>query len=173
MLARMELMNAVQTYFRGERAIGLALVPIGLALIAFAFYVWRTEGGAFMAALSIPLLVVGLAGAGGGVALVVRTDAQVAALERMHAEAPSRLVELEAPRMAKVNANWIRLKIAWTALALVALALLMLVKRDWSTGLGLALLFVSTLAFTVDVFAERRARIYADALTASAPSDAR
>lgn len=163
-------MTAVHTYFRGERAIGLALVPIGLALLALAFYLWRTESGAFMASLTIPLLIVGLAGAGGGVGLVLRTDAQVAELERLHAEDPARVVALEAPRMEKVNANWIRLKVAWTALALVALVLLMAVKRDWATGLGLALILMSALIFWVDVFAERRARVYAEALQGATSS---
>lgn len=46
----------------------------------------------------------------------------------------------------------------------VALVLLMGVRKDWASGLGLALLLVSTTLFFVDVFGERRAQVYTNAL---------
>jgi hypothetical protein len=51
-------------------------------------------------------------------------------------------------------------------LIVVALGLLMGVRRDWASGLGLALLLLSTTLFFVDVFGERRAQPYTEALRA-------
>ena len=160
----MQLLEALTTYFRGERGIGMALVPVGFALLALAFYLWRTQSGGFMWGLVAPLVVLGLAGAAGGAGLVIRTDAQVAELTAQHAEDPAAMASAEAERMEKVNANWPRLKIVWLVLAAAAFTLLFVVKKDWAVGLGLALLLTSTLGMWIDVFAERRAEPYTQAL---------
>jgi hypothetical protein len=155
------LVPLLEQYFRGERAIGLLFFAIGLLALFFAFWTWRSAGGAFGAALAVPVLVVALAGAIGGPMLVIRTDRQVRELTALDA---ARIREIEVPRMAKVNANWPRLKLGWCALLMIGMVLLMVVKREWAVGLGLGLILMGSLGFTIDVFAERRAETYTRAL---------
>jgi hypothetical protein len=66
--------------------------------------------------------------------------------------------------MASVNANWPRLKVAWSVVIVAALVLLLFVGREWASALGLSLLLMATTLFFVDVFAERRAEGYTTAL---------
>lgn len=155
------LLEVMQEYFRGERAAGFLGLAVGLIALGIAFWVWRSTEGGFAIGLAIPLLLLGLGGALGGPGLVIRTERQVADLSAM---SPEKIREIERPRMAKVNANWPRLKLAWTALIAIALILIWMVKREWALGLGLGLLLLSSALFSVDVFAEKRAAIYTRAL---------
>ena len=52
----------------------------------------------------------------------------------------------------------------WPIVIVVALGLLQAVRREWATGLGLALLLLMTILYFTDVFAERRAERYTHAL---------
>lgn len=167
----MELSEAMQIYFRGEKHTGLTMVAVGIALMAFAFWVWRTQSGAFAWWLLTPLAVVGLGAAIGGVVFALKTDAQVADLLARLADDPAALVASESARMVKVNANWPRLKLAWGVIAIGALVLLLAVKREWATGLGLALVLLVAVLFFMDVFAERRAVPYTEALAARAATE--
>jgi hypothetical protein len=162
----MSFLDAMHAYFRGEKQAGIALAVIGIALCAFAFWVWRTQTGSFAWGLIIPLSLIAIGGAIGGTVLALKTDGQVAAIEAGYREDAGALREREAVRMQRVNANWPRLKIAWGAIALVALGLLLATNREWAHGLGLALIFATALLFFVDVFAERRAQPYTEALDA-------
>ena len=160
----MEILEVMQGYFRGEKATGLLLVPVGLALVAFAAFVWRNEAGGFRWGLVVALGLVGAGATAGGAALAIKTGPQVAALERLYERDPRELAAAEIPRMQKVNANWLRLKIAWTVLAVIGCALALGIRSDWSDGLGAALLLTAALAMMVDTFAERRGLTYARAL---------
>lgn len=160
----MELVLTMQTYFRGEKQVALFLVGFGLALVAFAAWVWRTQSGPFAWWLLVPLALAGVGAAIGGAGFAIKTDRQVAELERQLEADRAATVAAERARMEKVNANWPRLKLAWGATTLVALVLLLGVKRDWSSGLGLALMLLVAVLFCVDVFAERRAAPYTEAL---------
>jgi hypothetical protein len=155
------LLEAMQEYFRGERSAGFMGMAVGLMALGLAFWLWRPHGGSFAVGLAIPLLLIGLGGALGGPGLIIRTDRQTAELSAM---SPEKIKEIERPRMAKVNANWVRLKMVWSALIAVALILIWVVKREWAVGLGLGLLLLTSFLFTVDIFAEKRAVIYTSAL---------
>lgn len=156
----LNLTESLQAYFRGEQHLGIGLAVFGVLALAAAFWVWRTQVGAFAWWLVIPLALVG-AGAGiGGAALAVKTQAQVAGLTAQLETEPTALVTAEVSRMARVNANWPRLKAAWSVVIVVALVLLVFVHREWASALGLALLLTATMLFVVDVFAERRAGVY-------------
>ncbi|HWN66267.1 MAG TPA: hypothetical protein VNM90_01445 [Haliangium sp.] len=160
----MNLTESLPAYFRGEQHLGIGLAVFGVLALAAAFWVWRTQVGAFAWWLMIPLALVG-AGAGiGGAALAVKTQAQVTRLVAQLDTEPAALVTAETSRMARVNANWPRLKVAWSVVIVAALGLLLFVHREWASGLGLALLLTATTLFFVDVFAERRASVYTAAL---------
>jgi hypothetical protein len=160
----MDLDTVMQAYFRGEKQLAWGLVALGVGLIGAAVWVWRTQSGPFAWWLLVPVAVLGVGAAVGGAAFAHKTDAQVAALTAELGARPAALVAAESARMAKVNANWPRLKLAWAVLAMAAIVLLEVVKRDWSSGLGLALMLIATTGFFIDVFAERRAVPHTEAL---------
>jgi len=157
-------LEAVEVYFRGERQTGIALIPIGIAMLVFGIYLWRWSGGGLGKGMGIPLAIAGLAAVIGGGFLARTVSARQASLTSAHAEAAEVPISQERERMTKVNENWKVLKFAWTGLMMLGIALVLLVKKDWVHGLALALICLTALAFVVDVFAEKRARVYADTL---------
>lgn len=160
----MSFVDVLQEYFRGEKQVGVMLAVVGAAFLAGAVWVFRTQAGGFAWGLAVPLVLVGLAFGGGGTFLALRSDRQITELSARYQSEPDAFLADEVPRMERVNANWPRVKIAWTAVITVALVLLMAVRRDWASGVGLALLLVMTVLFFTDVFAERRAAVYTRAL---------
>ena len=160
----MDFVEVMHTYFRGEKYTGLLLVPVGLALLGFAVHLWRAHTGSFMWAMMVPLALAGAGLLAGGAFLAIKTDGQVAALDKQLAKSPAELAQAETERMAKVNANWPRLKTIWSILSVGSLVLLLVVRKDWATGLGLAFLLLSAAMMTLDVLAERRAVVYTDGL---------
>lgn len=160
----MPIVEALQSYFRAERDLGLALAVVGLLFLAGAVWVHRTQSGGFAWGLLVPAAVVGLAFSLGGVFLAQRSHGQITSLAEQAERAPATFLADEVPRMERVNANWPRVKMVWTVGLLVALLLLQVVRREWATGLGLALLATLGVLFFVDVFAERRAEAYTEAL---------
>src|SRR5437660_9086478 len=89
----MEFLDAMHTYFRGEKQVALFLVPFGFATLGLAVYLLRSQAGGFVPGMVIPLLVIGAAAGVGGVAFAIRTDRQVAALEQQYRERPRALVD--------------------------------------------------------------------------------
>jgi hypothetical protein len=156
--------EALQQYFGAERQVGWAMVGVGVGLLGAAAWAMRTQAGAFGWWLVGSFALLGLVFGVGGAALAVRSAGQLEAFTAQHASEPAGLVAQETPRMAKVNANWPKLKVAWTVIIVVALVLLQLQRKEWAVALGLVLLFVATLLFFTDVFAERRAELYTRAL---------
>ena len=161
------LTTALDLYFRAERDLGVALAIVGLGCLAGAAWVWRTQTGGFAWGLLLPLGLVGLAFAGGGGFLAQRSAAQQVDLAAQLQSAPQAYFAAEVPRMEKVMQLWPRAKAVWTVAIISALVLLMVVKRDWAHGLGLGLLLLATVLFFVDVFGERRAAVYSDAIAAA------
>jgi hypothetical protein len=159
--------EALKTYFRGEAQVGMMLAAVGLLWLGGAYWAWRTNSGSFATGLCAPLALIGSLMVLGGPAFVWKTHAQVARLEAELQSDAHGMVARESARMERVNANWPRLKTAWGVLTIVALALILLVRREWAPGVGLALLATCATLFFIDVFAERRAVVYTAALTSS------
>jgi hypothetical protein len=160
------LVDAVRIYVGGERALGFALTAVGALALAAIYFVWRTQPTSFAAGFAIPLVVFALGAGVGGAFLERRSTDQIARFSLEARERPAELVAAETARMTRVNANWPRIKLVWAALASIGFVLLLAVKRDGASGVGLALVLVAALLTSVDVFAERRARIYTAALGA-------
>jgi hypothetical protein len=156
----MDFVDAMQAYFAGEKLTGVAFSCWGAVLLAGALYFHRTQEGGFMWGIVAVLGVLGLGALVGGAFLAWKTGPQVDALVALYREDTAAFLAQELPRMQKVNANWAKLEATWTALFVVALALLWLVKRDWATGTALGVLVLATSAMCLDIFAERRALAY-------------
>jgi hypothetical protein len=161
----MPFLDVMHTYFRGERIEALYfIVPIGVAMVAFAAVTLRAERGGFAWGLAVPLVLFGLFAIGIGAAVGLRTTGQVAAIEAGFQSDPGAMVADELPRMQKVNDNWPIYIVLYTTLVLVGLGLRFGLKADWAHGVGPAIILIGALGFLIDGFAERRARPYTEAL---------
>lgn len=168
----MGFLNVLEEYFRAEKHLGTALTAVGVAVVLFAYWVFRTQTGSFAYWLLVPALVFGLGAGIGGIFLAQRSSQQLSEYPAQYQQDSGGFLAKEGARMERVNANWARIKVVWATVAAVALVLLVVVKKDWSSGLGLALLLFTTVLFFVDVFAERRALVYGEALAEAARSAA-
>jgi hypothetical protein len=161
----MPFLDVMHAYFRGERIEALYfIVPIGVAMVAFAAVTLRAERGGFAWGLAVPLVLFGLFAIGIGAAVGLRTTGQVAAIEAGFQSDPRAMVAEELPRMQKVNDSWPIYIATWTTLVLIGLGLRFGLKADWAHGVGPAIILIGALGFLIDGFAERRARPYTDAL---------
>jgi hypothetical protein len=165
----MPFLDVMHAYFRGERIESLYfIVPIGIAMVAFAAVTLRAERGGFAWGLAVPLVLFGVFAIGIGAAVGLRTTAQVAELEAGFQSDPGAMVAEELPRMHNVNDNWPIYIGMWTTLVLVGLGLRFGLKADWAHGVGPAIILIGAMGFLIDGFAERRARPYTEALEALA-----
>jgi hypothetical protein len=93
-----------------------------------------------------------------------RTPTQVRELHSEFAIRPEAAQKQEIVRMQKVNDAWPRYLVIWVIFGVAGLVLRLFFKADFLQGLGIALVFFSGVILMVDGFAERRARVYANAL---------
>jgi hypothetical protein len=165
----MPFLDVMHSYFRGERIEALYfIVPIGVAMLAFAAVTLRAERGGFAWGLAVPLVLFGLIAIGTGAAVGLRAPGQVSGIEAAYEADPGAMLAKELPRMQKVNANWPIYVGTWTALVLIGLGVRFGLKADWAHGVGPALILIGAMGFLIDGFAERRARLYTAALEALA-----
>lgn len=160
----MELMLVLETYFRGERQLGLSFVYLGLAVLAVSYFAWRTVAGPFGTSLALTCLVVGAGLFGAGAWFERKTEAQVSSLQQAVARDAAGTVEAELARMTKVNANWSKARLMWLASGLLGALLLNFVRREAASAVGLAMVFLTFVLFVVDELGERRAAVYTAAL---------
>lgn len=163
----MDLAHALDTYFRGERQLGLSFVYLGLALVAVAYFAWRSITGSFGNTVAVTALVLGVGLAGAGAWFEHKTEAQVAALQQRIATEPAAAARDERARMARVNANWAKARLLWLVMGLVGALLLNFVRRDGAAAAGLAMVLLTAVLFVVDELGERRAAVYTRALDAA------
>ena len=158
------LTNILDAYFQGEKIEALVFIlPIGLLCLVFS--VWLlVEGGSFQRGVAIPFVVMGLVMSIVGGVVGYRTPAQVQELHAEFAIRPETAQRQEIARMQKVNDAWPRYLIIWVIFGVVGLGFRIFFKGDFAQGLGIALVFFSGVILMIDGFAERRAKVYADAL---------
>lgn len=167
----MPFLDAMQTYFRGERVESLFfLVPFGLFCAVLAVVAVRAERGPFGWGFAVPLLLLALlaVGVGGGVGL--RTPAQLASLTALFHSDPVAFAAQELARMGKVNHNWPIYLAIWVGAVGSGIGLRFGLQADWARGLGIGLVFFGASGMIIDGFAERRAHVYMAALEALASS---
>ncbi len=150
--------DALHQYFAGERDGGVLLAALGVAALAFAWWL-RADGGAFRSML-YPLAIVGLLELAVGVGLAAKAGPQVARLEQAFAADAIAARATEGARMAEVQRNFVRIKLVETTLVLAALAMVMLGRREVLIAVGMGLALQGAVMLSFDVFAERRGVAY-------------
>ena len=93
-----------------------------------------------------------------------RTPMQTAQIQQAYKIAPAAALEAESVRMEKVNRTWTWYLAIWIVFIVLGLGLRMLANSDFLRGLGIALIFFAGVGLMIDGFADRRARVYSDAL---------
>ena len=86
----MQFLDALHTYFRGEKLEAWFFIfPVGVLLLAFAAVALKVERGGFAWGVAIPCVLAGLALIGTGIGVGSRTSGQVKELVRGYETAPS------------------------------------------------------------------------------------
>ncbi len=160
-----ELMDAVQVYFQGEKIEALVFIlPMGLLSVLFSAWLLTDHPGSFAKGVAIPFLVLGLLMTTVGSVVGFRTPAQMTGvMEALKADAPA-AVQAETERMVKVNKAWPMYLSIWALFGVAGLLLRFAGSSDFLQGLGIALVFMAGVGLLIDGFAERRTHPYTDAL---------
>ena len=160
----MDFLEQMQSYFRAERRTGILVTLTGLGLVALAAGAWWHWHDHFAQGLALSLLVVATLALMAGLALVLKTPAQVRALINLYESNGAGLVATEGERMEKVVRNFRYYRMLFVAAIAVALLLPGLWPGALANGIAAGLACFAALGVTVDTFAERRARVYLDAI---------
>jgi hypothetical protein len=153
----------MHTYFHGEKWEGPVFFGAGLASAGLgAFLVTRDDAIARGAAY--PLFGVGLIQLLVGAVVFLRTDAQVAALDKKIALEPAAFKRDERARIGKVNTQFIVLAVVESALIAGGTAMAVLGAQNdccrTTQGVGLGLAAEGAVMLGLDLFAAARARDY-------------
>lgn len=155
--------EAMTRYFAGEKRETLLFFAVGLAAIAAAAILWRRRGRWRHAAWPLALLAVPELAVAGSVYL--RTDGQLAALQRKLASSAGAAPAIEVPRMEQVMERFrVYRGVELVLVGLGALALIAGGRRQGLRAAGLGLAAQAGFLFTLDLVAERRGAEYLGAL---------
>jgi hypothetical protein len=161
----MKLMDAMHTYFQGEKIEALVFIlPLGLLSIVFGAWLLSDNPGSFTRGVAIPCVVMGLVMTVVGAVVGYRTPAQVERLEAAIEAAPASALAEERARMDKVNQGWPIYLAVWAAFGVVGLGLRFATRGDFTQGLGISLVLFCGVCLVVDGFAERRTHPWTAAL---------
>jgi hypothetical protein len=157
----MAFLNDMHLYFRGEKAESGALLLVTLALllggVALAFWVRQP----FTRGLGAVLLAAALIGGVVGATVYLRTDRQVAQLTSLYESDRGEFARAEGGRMNTVVASFRLYRIVYALAGIAALILVSLTRNPALHGVGVGLLLFAAMGFTIDHYAEERARWYA------------
>lgn len=161
----MSFIDIMHTYFRGEKVEALWFIALtGILLVVFGLATLKAERGGYAWGVAAPAILFGLVLIGVGAGVGLRTDRQVAEIERSFNQNPSALVQKELSRMEQVNANFRVTFYALGILTAVGLLFHYLAGPEWGRGLGSTLMLLGAIGLLIDGFAERRAEPYTAAL---------
>jgi hypothetical protein len=164
-----DLATALTTYFSAEKQAMLPIIVIGLVATVAAG--WLTFGAGALRGMAIPLGLIGLLELGVGVAVYARTDSQVAALDDQRARDAQAMITAESTRMAGVMNAFTIIKIVEVVLIALGAGLAWSLSRsDFWFAFGVGLVVQATVMLVFDLFAERRAGPYVEALAHASPS---
>lgn len=159
------MVSQMEDYLDAERAESKLFVGVGVLAIGGGATALAASDRDFLRGASLPLMGVGLIQLVVGGSVWWRTEEQKAQLRGLILSDPARYVSEETARMKVVNDNFVIYR--WTEIGLLGAGLATAgagraADKDFVTGLGVGLAFQSAVMLTLDYFAERRGREYAD-----------
>ncbi len=158
-------MDFIKTYFTAEKNESLIFLAFGIVTIAFSVYALVRWGDSFYKGFAVPVILIGIIQLVVGGSVYIRTDKQVAALEKLYQQNPAAFAEAETPRMETVMKNFAMYKIVEVAFVVIGLLLIFLASsKEFWLGVGVGMLLQGALMLTADIFAERRGKEYIHAI---------
>lgn len=155
-------MDSIDLYFRAEKLESLLFLGMGVVAMGTAAWLLSSHRSALTTGLALPLVLVGLIQLAVGGTVYARTNQQVSELQALYTSAPARFAAVEGPRMAQAQQHFQVYKLIEMAFVLVGTGLLYFRQhQDFWLGLGLGMLLQGTGMLAADLFAERRAAVYA------------
>jgi len=159
------MVSQMEDYLDAERAESRLFVGMGALAMGGGATALAASDRDFLRGASGPLIGVGLIQLVVGGSVWWRTETQKAQLRSLILSDPARYVSEETARMKVVNDNFVIYR--WTELSLLGAGVATAgagraLDKDFVTGLGVGLAFQSAVMLTLDYFAERRGREYAD-----------
>jgi hypothetical protein len=152
-------MGSLESYFDGEKQGATVALVLGVASLAFSFWLFRSSSP--FRAMMFPVVLIGLLEVGLGVGLHLRTPSQVAALQSGLAENPTGTRDKELERMQRVQRSFTIIKIVEALLIAASVAVIFAMKeRPVVVGAALGILLQASALLVFDVFAERRGAEY-------------
>jgi hypothetical protein len=157
---------AMHHYFAGEKREGIFFFSAGVVAGAASGVLFglNTE---FSRGMAWPLAIIGVIQLGVGAVVYLRTDAQVAGLDRDLTTQPAAYRGRELPRMTTVNFQFRLLEVIESTLLLGGVAMTVAgfgSQQETLKGVGIGLAIQSAAMLTLDVLAHRRGTEYADSL---------
>ncbi|MGH8453139.1 MAG: hypothetical protein ACRES4_01445 [Nevskiales bacterium] len=153
----------LMSYFSAEKQESLLFIVWGAAAILISLWLFKT--GSSYRGMAYPLVAVALIHLTVGGSVYLRTDTQVATLQRQMQDAPSQFRVEESQRMQVVMRNF---KIYKTLeIVLLAAGLLMTFgfrNSDALYAAGIGLIIQAGITLVLDLFAERRGEQYLAAI---------
>ena len=167
----MEFLSRLQLYFRGEKTESavLLLVSLGLLIAALVLAFWVRRP--FTRGLGVVLLLAGLIGCTVAGTVFFRTDGQVAELRAQYESNRRDFAEVEGRRMDRVVASFRFYRFMYVVAGVAALMLVSFSSRPVLHGVAVGLFLFAAMGFTIDYYAEERARWYAAEVHAQAAPD--
>ena len=103
-----------------------------------------------------------------GATVYLRTDRQVAQLTSLYHSSRAEFARVEGGRMDTVVASFRLYRVMYTLAGIAALVLVSLTKNPGLHGVAVGLFIFAAMGFTIDHYAEERARRYAGKVHAQA-----
>lgn len=159
------MVSRMERYLDAERAESRFFVGLGVLSLGAGATALVASDRDFLHGASLPLMGLGLVQLVVGGSVWWRTEAQEAELRALILADPARYISEETARMKRVNDNFVIYR--WAELSLLGAGLATAgtgaaLDKDFVTGLGVGLAFQSAVMLTLDHFAERRGREYAE-----------
>lgn len=162
-----DLRQAVDLYFRGERAEMIAFLAFGGMLVLAVGLLWATQDR-FARSLAVPLGLVAIVAFSVAVPLLLRDGPHAERLRARIAQGDDARVRAdEGARMAVVNRNYAYYRYLYAAAMLVAIGLMLFWRNATTSGIAVGLLVFAATGLVVDHYSEERAAVYTAALQAS------
>jgi hypothetical protein len=162
----MNVESVIRDYFAGEKSEAALILAAGTAALLAALWLWFSVREPFARGLAASLLLTAALGFGVGGTVYFRTDGQVRQLAGQYRDAPARFATDEGTRMRRVVKSFGYYRVAYAVAVGAALALVFLFGGAASHGVAVGLLILAALGFTIDFYAEARAVLYLQALSA-------
>ncbi len=153
-------MNFIYKYFNAERNESIVFILVGLIAIILGIYFLIKSENSLLKGMSYPLIAIALIQIIVGITIFLRTPSDFEKAQR-NLENKSEIKAIEIPRMAKVMQLFSLLKKIEIALIIIGIILFFVFKNNLLLkGIAIGLVIQASIMLTMDLIAEKRAKIY-------------